>query len=71
MLLILVVIAMAINIPADLIPIFHKKQWAVFCFYIGIMAFAVVLTICISMDIKLPSPIGTMKKAIKAIFGIE
>lgn len=71
MLLILVVIAVAIDIPADLIPIYRRKQWAVLWFYSVIMAFALVLTICISLDIKLPSPVAALKKAITAVLGIE
>ncbi len=69
--LILVVIAIAINMPADLIQIFRRKQWAVFWFYSVIMIIVVVMTICISMDIKLPSPAITIKKVINAIIGVE
>ena len=69
--LILVVIAIAINIPADLNQIFRRKQWAVLWFYSVIMVIAVVMTICISMDIKLPSPAITIKKVINAIIGVE
>jgi hypothetical protein len=69
--LILVVIALIINIPADLIPIWRRKQWAVFWFYLIIMAFAIVLTVCISLDIKLPSPFAALERVITAILGIE
>ncbi len=69
--LILVVIAIEINIPADLNQIFRRKQWAVLWFYSVIMVIAVVMTICISMDIKLPSPIGMFRKVINAIIGVD
>lgn len=71
MLLILVVIVIVINIPYDLIPTYHSKQWGAFWAYSVIMVFALTLTICISLDVRLPSPAVTLKKAITAIFGIE
>lgn len=71
MLLILVVIVIAINIPADLIPIYRSKQWGAFWAYSVIMAFALILIICISLDVKLPSPTSALRKSITVIFGIE
>lgn len=71
MFLVLVTIVLVIYIPADLIPVWRKKQWAVFWFYLVVMAFSVVLTVCISMKIILPSPVTAIEKVITAIVGIE
>jgi len=69
--LILVAIVLVIYIPVDLIPVWRKKQWALFWFYLVITAFSVVLSICILLKITLPSPVIVLKKVITAILGIE
>lgn len=70
-LLLITIIAVVSYILVDLIPVYRDKQWGVFWFYSAAMAFVLFIAICISQDIKLPSPAITLKKVISAIFGLE
>lgn len=70
MLMLIMSIAVVCYTLVDLVEIYRDKQWAIFCFYSLAMVFVLVISLCISMNIKLPSPAIPVKNLINAVFGL-
>ncbi len=70
MLLVMITFVGVLFILTDLIPVYQNKRWKLFWVYSAIMAFVYVLTIFITMGIKLPSPAVPLRNLITEIFGI-
>lgn len=69
--LIMTIIAVVLFIFTDLIQIYRGKQWKLFWVYLLMIVSAVVLTVLMSFEIKIPSPALPLKNAVKAIFGLK
>lgn len=71
MLLLMISISCVFFILADLVPIYINKEWKLFWVYSVAIALVFVLSILITMGIKLPSPSLLLEKIILAIFNIK
>ncbi len=64
-------IIVGIYVAIDLPPIFQKKKWKEFWFYIFVTLTAYILHVLYILEVKLPSPAPPIKKLVLYVFGLR
>lgn len=54
----------------DLIPLYQNKLWKSFWTYAALLLTSYILLFLIVLEIRIPSPVVPIKKAVCAIFGL-